>query len=570
MYHLSRICFILLIGISCTSALVRKPIFSKKHSKSQVGKKSATAVEFNDQYVTRGTLYIPYAEIKEPFYAWYDGKLGSSRIDYYGGMVKTFQLSGDGSHGSSIKIAPMTTEEEMNKESCFKIYGDEQMAIRPQTILPDTHGMQCIGEEMINGIECEKWRLVEKFGEKTNKYTLWIRYKKSSESGIKQAIPVRYEMKGFNSLLGSHYDHYYLNYDWYSYETPDANVFEVANNMSCTGFPGPGDRHLFTFNPMREFISNDHRHVDTEFNIFKRKYNKQYKDLKEHGNRTEVFRQNLRYIHSMNRKSQGYQLEVNHLADRTDDELKYLRGKQYTPNTYNGGLPFPHDVEKESAKIPESHDWRLFGAVTPVKDQSVCGSCWSFGTTGAVEGAYFMKYKTLVRLSQQALIDCSWGYGNNGCDGGEDFRSYEWIMKHGGLPTEDEYGGYIGQDGYCHINNVTLTAKMAGFVNVTTGSPDALKLALFKHGPISIAIDASQKTFSFYSNGVYYDPNCKNTPDGLDHAVLAVGYGTMNGQGYWLVKNSWSNYWGNDGYILMAQKNNNCGVMTAPTYAIAA
>lgn len=69
----------------------------------------------------------------------------------------------------------------------------------------------------------------------------------------------------------------------------------------------------------------------------------------------------------MNRKSQGYQLEVNHLADRTDDELKYLRGKQYTPNTYNGGLPFPHDVEKESAKIPESHDWRLFGAVTPVK-----------------------------------------------------------------------------------------------------------------------------------------------------------------------------------------------------------
>ncbi|XP_044577137.1 digestive cysteine proteinase 1 [Cotesia glomerata] len=565
-----RIFVILFIGISCANAFIKNPKFSKKHLKSPLKTKYLTSPTFSNQYVTKGTLYIPYAEIKEPFYAWYDGELGSSRIDYYGGMVKTFQLSGDGSHGSSIKIAPMTTEQELNKESCFKIYGDDQMAIQPQTILPDTSGMQCIGEEIIDGAPCEKWRLVEKFGEKTNKYTLWIRYKKSVNNGVKQAIPVRYEMKGFNSLLGSHYDHYYLDYDWYSYETPDANVFQIASNMSCTSFPGPGDRHLYTFNPIHEFISNDHRHVDTEFEIFKRKHNKQYDGIKEHGNRKEIFRQNLRYIHSINRKNQGFQLAVNHLADRNDTELKYLRGKRFSPISYNGGLPFPHDVEKESAALPENHDWRLYGAVTPVKDQSVCGSCWSFGTTGAVEGAYFMKYKNLVRLSQQALIDCSWGYGNNGCDGGEDFRSYEWIMKHGGLPTEDEYGGYIGQDGYCHINNVTLTAKMAGFVNVTSGDPKALKVALYKNGPVSIAIDASQKAFSFYSNGVFYDAHCKNTVDGLDHAVLAVGWGSMNGEDYWLVKNSWSNYWGNDGYILMAQKDNNCGVLTAPTYVIAA
>jgi len=216
--------------------------------------------------------------------------------------------------------------------------------------------------------------------------------------------------------------------------------------------------------------------------------------------------------------------------------------------------------------LPESIDWRLYGAVTPVKDQSVCGSCWSFGTVGSLEGAYFLKTGQLVRLSQQALVDCSWGYGNNGCDGGEDFRSYQWVMKHGGIPSEDSYGPYLGIDGYCHVQNVTATAKITGYVNVTSGDEDALKLAIFKHGPISVAIDASHRSFSFYANGVYYEPKCKNGEDGLDHAVLAVGYGVLNGKPYWLVKNSWSTYWGNDGYVLMAQRDNNCGVATMPTY----
>jgi C1A family cysteine protease len=125
--------------------------------------------------------------------------------------------------------------------------------------------------------------------------------------------------------------------------------------------------------------------------------------------------------------------------------------------SFSGGKAFPAFSSEHVSVLPESHDWRILGAVTPVKDQSVCGSCWSFGTIGCVESAYFLKNGgDLVRLSQQALIDCSWGYGNNGCDGGEDFRAYQWMMKVGGVPLEDEYGGYLGQDGYCHANNVTL------------------------------------------------------------------------------------------------------------------
>lgn len=538
--------FILLLGVACCIA-VKTPRFS-------------------NTYTVKGTLYIPYAEITEPFYAWYDGRSGSSRIDYYGGMVKTFQLSRKGMFGASIKIAPITTETATNQETCLQVNGTLATKILPQTVVPDTSGMECIGEEMINGVQCEKWRLVEAFGEKKNKYTLWIKYKKSPYlPRMKEPIPVRYEMKGFNSLLGSHYDHYYLDYDWYSFDAPSSDVFNIVENTTCVSFPGPGDKHIYTFNPMREYIHNSDEHVNVAFDDFKKAHKKDYVNELDHLKRKEIFRQNLRLIHSINRANLGYKLDVNHLADRTDLELKALRGKQYTKG-YNGGQPFPHNVEKELSTIPENIDWRLYGAVTPVKDQSVCGSCWSFGTTGAVEGAYFMKYGKLVRLSQQALIDCSWGYGNNGCDGGEDFRSYQWIMKHGGLPTEEDYGGYLGQDGYCHVNNVTRAAKITGFVNVTSGDPNALKIAIAKHGPVSVAIDAAHKSFSFYSHGVYYDPTCGNKEDQLDHAVLAVGYGKLNGKDYWLVKNSWSNYWGNDGYVLMAQQDNNCGVLTTPTY----
>nr|XP_033327937.1 digestive cysteine proteinase 1 [Megalopta genalis] len=521
---------------------------------------------FSNVYTVKGTLYIPYAEIREPFYAWYDGTSGSSRIDYYGGMVKTFQLSNKGSYGKSLKIVPITTELATNDETCLEVNGTKEFKIQPQTIIPDTTGMECIGEEMVNGVKCEKWQMIQEIGEKTNKYTLWIQYQKSPRApGLLEPIPVKYEMRGFNSLLGSHYDHYYLNYDWYTFQKPNSEVFEITENLTCVSFPGPGEKHIYTFNPMREFVHNYDAHVNEAFEGFKKAHSKDYASEVEHHTRKEVFRQNVRFIHSTNRANKGYQLDINRLADRTELELKALRGKQYTKG-YNGGQPFPYNVAREQENIPESIDWRLYGAVTPVKDQSVCGSCWSFGTTGAVEGAYYMKYGRVPRLSQQALVDCSWGYGNNGCDGGEDFRAYQWIMKHGGLPTEEDYGGYLGEDGYCHIDNVTLTAKITGYVNVTENNPDAMKLAVAKHGPISVAIDASHKTFSFYSHGVYYEETCGNTEETLDHAVLVVGYGKLDGKDYWLVKNSWSNYWGNDGYILMSQKDNNCGVMTNPTY----
>lgn len=520
---------------------------------------------FSSSYIVQGNLYIPFAEIKEPIYAWYDASEGKSRIDYYGGMVKTYQLSKNGTHGVSLKVAPMTTETVLNKITCFHAYGEPGGKVEAQSVLPDVSDFKYVGKDLVNGIILEKWRLVTAEGEKVSKYSLWVRYNKGS-SGLSSeyAIPVRYEMKGYNSLLGSHYDHYFLDYELYSPEKPESTIFEVEANLTCTEFPGPGDQHIATFNPMREFINNERLHHEAEFTRFKQNHRKVYSNDKEHSTRKALFTQNMRFIHSKNRAGLSYRLAVNHLADRTDIEMKALRGNRPS-GEYNGGNAFPYNNIKKS-DYPASLDWTVYGAVTPVKDQSVCGSCWSFGTTGAVEGAYYVKHKKQAILSEQALIDCSWGYGNNGCDGGEDFRSYQWIMKHGGLPSTDDYGAYLGTDGYCHIENTTITAPITGFVNVTPNSVDALKLALAKHGPVSVAIDASLKSFSFYSDGVFYDDKCKNNPEGLDHAVLAVGYGELEGKPYWQIKNSWSIYWGNQGYILISTKDNNCGVMTDPTY----
>lgn len=147
---------------------------------------------------------------------------------------------------------------------------------------------------------------------------------------------------------------------------------------------------------------------------------------------------------------------------------------------------------------------------------------WSFGTSETIEGAYFVKHKKLVRLSAQNLVDCSWGFGNNGCDGGEDFRAYDWIIKHGGIATEESYGPYLQADAYCHFNNATVGAQLYGYVNVTPYDATALKTALVNQGPISVAIDAGHKSFVFYANGVYYSDECGNKPEDLDHVRLGA------------------------------------------------
>uniref|UniRef100_A0A8C5EXA4 Digestive cysteine proteinase 2-like n=1 Tax=Gouania willdenowi TaxID=441366 RepID=A0A8C5EXA4_GOUWI len=529
------------------------------------GKAVPSTPDFGKSYHLKGVISLPYAEIKEPFESWFDLKSKSSRVDYYHGQVSTYQLGSDKDFGTSYKISPETTEAELNVMKCFQVNGTKEEAVTTQSTLPDVQGFQFLRMEYYGGSLCEVWQNVTTVGNKKNTYTLWVAHPEGA-AGIKDgtATPVHYEMMGYNTLLGSHYDKYLVDYNEFSTQV-DPKVFSLPDGMTCEGFPGPGVEHHMLVNPMKDFIhTTSVGHAEKMFHHFKEKFERQYSDEREHAKREHAFVHNLRYVHSKNRAGLSFSLALNSLSDRTMSELATMRGRK-RGKTPNRGLPFP-SMLYAGVTVPESLDWRLYGAVTPVKDQAICGSCWSFATTGAVEGALFLKTGSLQVLSQQMLVDCSWGFGNNGCDGGEEWRAYEWIMKHGGIATTETYGAYMGMNGFCQLNSSQLTARIQSYTNVTSGDANALKLALFKNGPVAVSIDAAHRSFVFYSHGVYYEPACGNTPKDLDHAVLAVGYGTLNGEPYWLIKNSWSTYWGNDGYILMSMMDNNCGVTTDATY----
>ncbi|XP_065277967.1 uncharacterized protein LOC135893925 [Emys orbicularis] len=564
-------------GTSCLSSItisvldLMETVFWKKMASlllpafyllSGAGGTSGWAVpDFGNVYHVSGVIDLPFAEIREPFEAWYNQTGEKSRIQYYHGQVVTFQYGAEKLFGALYKITPETTEQELNVRKCFRISGSPRKRVYPQSVFPRLDGFKPVREESYKGQLCTVWQNVSYWGWKKNVYTLWV------ASAADGPVPVHYEMRGFNSLLGSHYDKYELDYSGFARSYP-ARVLDLPRDMECKFPPGDGVEHQILANPMWDFVGRQADRGHQLFHHYRREYRKQYGSEKELERRAQTFIHNMRYVHSKNRANLPYRLALNHLADRTPEEMAVLRGRLQDQSPDNG-QPFPL-APYAGIILPESLDWRLYGAVTPVKDQALCGSCWSFAATGGLEGALFLKTGGLTPLSQQALIDCSWGFGNHGCDGGLPWRAFKWVKKHGGIPSAEAYGPYRGQNGYCHYNSTELLANITGYVNVPAGDVTALRAAVFKNGPVAVSVDASLKSFIFYSNGIYYDPQCGNTSRSLNHAVLAVGYGVLQEESYWLIKNSWSTFWGNDGYILLSMQDNNCGVATAATYPVLA
>jgi C1A family cysteine protease len=222
-----------------------------------------------------------------------------------------------------------------------------------------------------------------------------------------------------------------------------------------------------------------------------------------------------------------------------------------------------HDAA-EGYTASSSVDWRTKGAVTGVKDQGQCGSCWSFSTTGALEGMYQIHYGSLVSMSEQHFVDCD-DNGDHGCNGGWMDNAFEWAKSNGGVCAEDAYP-YTAAKGTCHNSSCgTKHGKPSGYTDVTPNSVNALLSALDKQ-PVSVAIEADQSTFQLYKSGVLTAACGSN----LDHGVLAVGYGTDNGVNYWIVKNSWGTKWGEGGYIRLSRdvsaKAGQCGILSAASY----
>lgn len=202
--------------------------------------------------------------------------------------------------------------------------------------------------------------------------------------------------------------------------------------------------------------------------------------------------------------------------------------------------------------LAASVDWRTKGAVTPVKDQGQCGSCWAFSTTGSLEGYSFLSGKGLQSFSEQQLVDCSGSYGNEGCNGGLMDNAFGYVKDHG-ITLESAYE-YTAQDGSCQTDGGAF--KIGSWVDVAAGNADQLKAAVAGR-PVSVAVDA--ENWQLYSGGVFSD--CSTN---LDHGVLAVGYDASA----FIVKNSWGTGWGEDGFIRIAL-GNTCGIANAASYPTA-
>jgi len=312
--------------------------------------------------------------------------------------------------------------------------------------------------------------------------------------------------------------------------------------------------------------------LKAEFVKFVHKHEKTTYGADEMNKRFQIFKENYLRVELYNKLYNTDVMEVNRFSDMTTKEFRaFYTMKKQTAAQMRAGMKFEPTQRFNVSAAPTSIDWRQLGAVTGVKNQASCGSCWAFSATGNIEGQWYKHSKQLVSLSEQQLVDCdqecvTWQGQescDDGCNGGLMWSAYNHVIKNKGIDTEASYR-YEARDGTCRFKKDSIGATISSWKFLPTDETQ-LAAAVATDGPVAVAINAD--LLQFYGKGIIKTDSDECDPDALDHGVLIVGYGTEAGTDFWLVKNSWGTSWGEKGYFRIQRGNNACGIASVPSSA---
>jgi C1A family cysteine protease len=298
-----------------------------------------------------------------------------------------------------------------------------------------------------------------------------------------------------------------------------------------------------------------------QFADFVKKYNKVYATADEYSTRAAIFQSNLARVAKMNAQSGSAVYGMTKFMDMTVDEFrtKVLMPKGKITPKYENFV----ELDQVDA-LPTEFDWIAKGAVTPVKDQGQCGSCWAFSATEAIESQWFLAGNTLTSLAPQQIVDCDKGRGDEGCNGGDTPTAYQYVIAAGGQDSETAYP-YKAKDEKCAFKPASVVAKIKSWTYITKNRNETEMAAkLVTSGPLSICVDA--ESWQFYNKGVITG-NCATS---LDHCVMITGFRDETVKSkpvpIWVIRNSWGADWGENGFIWVERGKNLCGVADEATY----
>ena len=403
-------------------------------------------------------------------------------------------------------------------------------------------------------------------------------------SDADDGTPLELNMLGVNLYTGGHKDRYIAYY--HSYEEVESfpqGTFDPPAEVNCDGdldglAATARSRPAQVFRSLMPNVHWGHAAYDA----FVHRHGRRHGSAREYRDRLTHFSASKRFVENWiavdgNAASAAkasatkrHRVALNHLADWSREEYRGLLGRRPAGKGRGSSVDAIATVANFTTTphfLPAEVIWRGTPADGPVKDQAACGSCWAFSSVASLESAVYRTTGRQQLLSEQAMIDCGWEQPgrNTGCFGGDQDRAIAWALRRGGLPALADYP-YRGVNDYCR-GDVPKVPLPGGTLVGLEGGEDVLKAALLAKGPMAVSVDADGDDFRFYAGGVYANPDCATAAEDLNHAVVAAGYGVaQDGTPYWLVKNMWSPYWGEEGYIRIARAPNDCGISAQPMY----